>query len=125
MAADTPDMAEILRRALACKCPACGVGDLYNPGLTVTVQERCLHCGLHLAGHDSGDGPSSFLIFVLGVLLVPAALLLEHLFSPPLWVHGIVWTIVALGLTLGALRPLKAFIIALQFKHRPGDWSDG
>lgn len=77
-----------------------------------------------LARNDSGDGPAVFLIFALGFLLVPLALFVETLFAPPLWVHAVLWTVVALGLTIGALRPLKSYVIALQFKHRPGDWTE-
>ena len=116
----------LISQAFACKCPRCGKGDLYTPGFSMTVRERCESCGLDLSEHDSGDGPAVFLIFLLGALLVPAGLLVEHLFSPPLWVHGILWTVVALTITLGTLRPLKAYIIALQFKHRPpDDWAEG
>ncbi len=63
-----------------------------------------------------------FLIFILGFLLVPLALLFENAFAPPLWVHAVLWGGAAIGITLGALRPLKAYVIALQYKHRPGDW---
>jgi uncharacterized protein (DUF983 family) len=108
--------------ALSQKCPRCGIGDLYNPGLTLTVRDVCAHCGLALARNDSADGPAVFLIFVLGFLLVPAALILETVFAPPLWVHVVVWSAVALGATIGAMRPLKAYVIALQFKHRASDW---
>ncbi len=113
-----------LRKAIACKCPRCGDGNLYKPGTYLDVQDRCPVCHLPLAANDSADGPAVFLIFILGFLLVPLALLFEHLVHPPLWVHAIVWTIVALGLTLGSLRPLKAYVIALQYRHRPGDWSE-
>ena len=108
--------------ALSQKCPRCGIGDLYKPGWTLTVRDVCDRCGLALAKNDSADGPAVFLIFVLGSLLVPAALLVETLFAPPLWVHTAIWTVVALGITIGALRPLKAYVIALQFKHRASDW---
>ncbi len=86
------------------------------------MRDVCAHCGLALAKNDSADGPAVFLIFVLGFLLVPAALIVESVFSPPLWVHAVVWAVVALGITIGAMRPLKAYIIALQFKHRASDW---
>ena len=112
----------IFRQALACRCPRCGAGALYKPGSYLDVQEQCQVCGLPLAANDSADGPAVFLIFILGFLLVPAALLFEHLVHPPLWLHAVLWTVVALGLTLGSLRPLKAYVIALQYKHRPGDW---
>jgi len=54
---------------------------------------------------------------------MPLALIIDHVFSPPLWLLGIIFGTLALGLTLGALRPLKAYVIALQFKHRPGVWT--
>ena len=90
----------------------------------MTVRQKCESCDLPLAEHDCGDGPAVFLIFILGFLLVPMALILEFTFSPPLWFHAVFWGIIALGATLGASRPIKAYIIALQFKHRPGDWKD-
>jgi uncharacterized protein (DUF983 family) len=117
----TPDKT-LIRLALKQKCPRCGIGDLYKPGLSLTVRDLCDHCGLALAKNDSGDGPAVFLIFILGFSLVPAALLVEVLFAPPLWVHAVLWTVVALTVTIGALRPLKAYIIALQFKHRASEW---
>lgn len=117
-----PD-AEIIKLGLAGKCPQCCTGDLFKPGLTLSLRETCDHCGLNLEENDSADGPAVFLIFVLGTLLVPLALWVDWVFALPLWVHFVLWSAVALGLTLVALRPLKAYIIALQYKHRPGDWS--
>lgn len=108
--------------ALHCKCPKCADGNLYQPGLTLSLRDRCAVCGLDLGKNDSADGPAVFLIFILGFALVPMALILDAWLHPPLWVHAVLWTTIALGLTVGMLRPLKAYIIALQFKHRPGDW---
>lgn len=116
-----PDSAPI-RSALSCTCPKCGVGALFKPGrLHTTVNETCPHCGFPLGNHDSADGPAVLLIFVLGALLVPLALLLEFKFSAPWWMHVIVLGGLMLGITLGSLRPLKAYVIALQVKHRPDD----
>lgn len=114
----------LIRRAWDQKCPRCGTGDLYRPGLTLTVRDICSDCGLALEKNDSADGPAVFLIFVLGTGIVPAALLVDLWFAPPIWVHAIIWTIISLVLTVGALRPLKAFIIGLQFKHRASHWSE-
>jgi len=112
-----------LRAALGCKCPRCGEGGLYGSGfLNMTVKSRCESCGLDLSKNDSADGPAVFLIFVLGFSLVPLAWLFELAFAPPLWVHAVLWSAVTLGITIGALRPLKAYVIALQYKHRPHTW---
>ena len=112
----------LIVQALACKCPRCKEGDLYQSGFSIELRKVCEKCGLDFSKNDSADGPAVFLIFVLGFSLVPLALLFETLVAPPLWVHAVLWTVVALSLTIGSLKPLKSYIIALQFKHRPGDW---
>lgn len=113
---------EALKLGLTCKCPQCKTGDLFQEGLTLSLRDECAECGLDLSKNDSADGPAVFLVFILGFLLVPFALWLEFAVSPPLWLHAVLWGGVALGLTLGALKPLKAYVIALQYKHRPNDW---
>lgn len=112
----------LLSLAIHQRCPRCAVGNIYNPGITLDLAKTCNHCGLDLHKNDSADGPAVFLIFFLGTLLVPLALWMESLLAPPLWVHLVLWTAVALGLTIGLLRPVKAFVIALQYKHRATDW---
>jgi uncharacterized protein (DUF983 family) len=113
----------MLKRALACKCPKCGEGDLFKPGFfEMGLNANCSSCGFALARNDSADGPAVFLIFILGFLLVPLALWLDSVMTIPLWVHGLLWTALALGLTLGTLKPIKAYVIALQLKHRASDW---
>jgi uncharacterized protein (DUF983 family) len=111
----------LIKTALACKCPKCGQGDLYESPFDMVLRDHCPVCGLDLAKNDSADGPAVFLIFILGFLLVPLALLADHWFSPPLWLHGILWGVVGLGLILLSLKPLKAYIVALQYKHLPWD----
>ena len=61
---------------LACRCPRCGQGPLYSGFLSVA--ERCDVCRLDLQKADSGDGPAVFIIFILGFLVVPLALLFEQ-----------------------------------------------
>lgn len=117
----TPDK-ELIKNALACKCPKCKQGDLYKDGLfTLTVRESCPVCGLYLADNDSADGPAFFLICVLSFALVPLALLIATYYDIPLWVHGLFWTVLTIGLTVFMLRPVKAYVIALQYKHLPWD----
>ena len=111
-----------LNLALSCKCPKCGQGDLYKARFSLELRERCASCGLEFSKNDSADGPAVFLIFLLGFLLVPLALIFETLFMPPLWVHAVIWTLCALIITLLLLKPLKAYVIALQYKYRPEDW---
>ncbi len=111
-----------LKISTACRCPKCGLGSLYPSTFDLTLNKTCENCGLDLAANDSADGPAVFLIFVLGFLLVPAALIFEALTAPPLWVHAILWGSVALAICIGALKPLKSYIIYIQYKHRKSDW---
>ncbi len=112
----------MIRLGLSCRCPRCREGDLYTPGLmSATIRDTCPSCGLDFKKSDSADGPAVFLIFILGFALVPLALIVDTAFSLPLWLHGIIWGVIALGLTIGMLRPIKAYIIALQYKHLPWD----
>lgn len=108
---------------MRCVCPRCGRGRLYSGYLTVA--ERCNDCGLDFSQVDSGDGPAVFLIFILGFLVVPVALWVSMSVEWPLWLHAIVWSIVVLGLTLGMLRPAKAYVIALQYRYRRSEVEKG
>ena len=120
----TQPLAQTLRQSLKCKCPRCGQGDLYKPGfLNMVLNDTCAHCGLDLAKNDSADGPAVFLIFILGFLIVPLALLTDSLFHFPILVHLLIWTPLCLGIILGLLRPTKALVLNLQWQHRASDWS--
>ncbi|HEY8964138.1 MAG TPA: DUF983 domain-containing protein [Alphaproteobacteria bacterium] len=113
---------DLYGNALRCVCPRCGKGKLFKSDFTLDVADHCDRCGLALAKNDSGDGPAVFLIFILGFSLVPLALLLDALFQPPIWVHAVLWTVIALGICGFTLRPAKALTIGIQFKYRPQDW---
>jgi uncharacterized protein (DUF983 family) len=102
---------------LRCRCPRCGRGALYR-GL-LTVVPRCGTCDLDLAAHDSGDGPAAFAILLLGMIVVGLALVVEIRFEPPLWVHALLWTPLILVGAIAILRPLKATMVALHYKHSP------
>jgi uncharacterized protein (DUF983 family) len=104
-----------IRAALGCRCPRCGRGRLFT-GL-LNVRGACEVCGLDLSGQDAGDGPAVFVILLLGLVVVGLAALVEIKFSPPIWVHLVLWTpFVILG-AIAMLRPLKAGLIALQYRH--------
>lgn len=112
------------KTALSCMCPVCQKGEIFKKGFfTLAVKEKCEVCGFPLGRHDSADGPAVFLIFILGFLLVPLALFVEFTFSPPIWFHMVFWGVIALIMIFGMLRPVKAYIIGLQYRHRPDDWN--
>jgi uncharacterized protein (DUF983 family) len=104
-----------LGAALGCRCPRCGKGKLFA-GL-LSVRQACEICGLDFSAQDAGDGPAVFVILVLGLIVVGLAACIEIRFSPPIWVHLMLWTPLVLGGAIAMLRPLKAGLIALQYRH--------
>jgi uncharacterized protein (DUF983 family) len=101
---------------LAARCPRCGRGPLFRGFLA--VRPSCEVCGLDLRAQDSGDGPVALIVLVVGFLVVGAALVTEVRFGWPIWLHLVVWLPLAAGLCTVLLRPLKATLIALQYRHR-------
>jgi len=82
------------------------------------VRQACEACGLDLSAQDAGDGPAVFVILFLGALVVGLAALVEIKFSPPIWLHLLLWgPLIVIG-AIAMLRPLKAGLIALQYRHR-------
>ena len=75
-------------------------------------------CGLDLSAQDAGDGPAVFVAFFLGLVVVGLAAVVEIRFSPPIWVHLVLWTPLIIGGAIVMLRPLKAGLIALQYRHQ-------
>lgn len=105
-----------LRAALRCRCPRCGEGRLYA-GL-LTVRDTCEVCGLDLRAHDSGDGPAVGVTFLLSAIVVGLAFWVEFTFSPPLWAHVVLWPLVTIPLAVAMMRPLKAALVAMQYRVR-------
>ena len=104
-----------IRTALGCRCPRCGQGRLFA-GL-LNVRGACEVCGLDLSAQDAGDGPAVFVILFLGFIVVALAALVEIKFSPPMWIHLVLWTPFIIVGAIAMLRPLKAGLIALQYRH--------
>jgi len=108
-----------LRAGLLCKCPKCGRGKLYDGFLTVAP--KCSCCGLDFSPFDSGDGPAVFIVMLLGFVVVGLALVVEVKFSPPLWVHMLLWIPLIVGGSLGLLRPAKALMVAAQYHFKAAE----
>lgn len=105
------------------KCPKCGKGNIYS-GLLV-VAEYCPVCNLALREHDAGDGPAFFAMFLGCIIVTTLALLVESLYSPPLWLHAVIWTPFTIITAVINLKIIKAFLIALQYRYRKSDFSEG
>jgi uncharacterized protein (DUF983 family) len=112
----------VFRAGLLCRCPRCGRGRLFTEFVHfLRVAQICEACGLDLRPEDSGDGPAVFVMFLTGPLVVALAIVLEALFRPPLWLHAALWIPTVVVVSIALLRPLKAVLIALQYRHKAGE----
>lgn len=116
----TPDRPPVspFAAGLRCRCPRCGEGRLY--GGLLALRPGCAVCGLDLVAHDSGDGAAAFVILILGALVVGLAIAVEVGYEPPLWLHIAIWPVVILAGAIAIMRPVKATLIALNYRHRRG-----
>ena len=108
-----------IKTALTCRCPACGEGKLFQGFLT--LRPRCDKCSLDYDFSDAGDGPAVFIILAAGFIVVFAALIVEFTYQPPFWLHAVLWLPLILAVTLLPLRPTKALLIALQYRHKAAE----
>jgi len=108
-----------LATAVLGRCPRCGKGSLFAGYLRVGT--RCASCALDFRQFDVGDGASVFVILIVGFVVVGAALIVEVSYSPPYWVHALLWLPAVAVLTLGGLRIVKSALIVLQYKHQAGE----
>ena len=114
-----PTTPSLLRNALFCRCPRCGEGRLFAGFLEPAP--CCEACDLDYRFIDAGDGPAVFVILLVGFVVVAAALVTEVKYQPPYWLHAMLWLPLILGLSLGLLRPLKALMIGLQYRHKAAE----
>jgi len=105
-----------LKAGLMARCPRCGEGALFSSFLTIAP--RCKSCKLDFRFADSGDGPAIFIILIAGLIIMVAVVVVELLYQPPYWVHAALWLPLTAILCLGMLRPFKATLVALQYRHR-------
>jgi uncharacterized protein (DUF983 family) len=67
----------------------------------------------------------AIIVLVVGFVVVIAALLVECRYAWPVWLHLLVWLPLSVLLCLMIMRPLKATLIALQYKHRRHEFDPG
>lgn len=106
-----PGAAAVALRGL---CPRCGAPTLFAG--PVKFASRCRACALDFDAFNVGDGPAAFLTLIIGAIVAGSAIAVELIFSPPWWVHVLLWPPITLALILGALRGGKGALLALEYR---------
>jgi uncharacterized protein (DUF983 family) len=104
-----------IRRGLCGHCPNCGTGKMFRAFLKVA--DCCPACGEALHHHRADDAPAYFVILIVGHLVVPLALVVEVAYSPPYWLHAMLWLPLTVGLAVGLLQPIKGAIVGWQWAN--------
>jgi uncharacterized protein (DUF983 family) len=69
---------------------------------------------------DSGDGPVIFIIMLASLIVLGSMLVIDTVYSPPMWLQMVIWMPVMTAIVLGMMRPFKGVLISLQFHHKAG-----
>lgn len=102
---------------MAARCPVCGRGRLFDGILS--FRERCDACGADFyALEDAGDGPAVFVIFIVGIFIVPIPVLLSVVSGWPTWLSLGIFIPIIIGVSIGLLRVLRAKMFTQQWKRR-------
>lgn len=112
----------IVYASLAGRCPRCGKGSLFEG--YIRIAPSCRACGISFEGHDTGDGPAFFIILPLCLITAGLVLIVDLKYMPPIWLHFLLWpTFIAIVAGL-SIRPVKAAMLALQYRYRDIENSD-
>tara|TARA_B100000676_G_scaffold290744_1_gene324608 strand:+ start:2719 stop:3075 length:357 start_codon:yes stop_codon:yes gene_type:complete len=96
--------------------PRCGAGELFD--VLCSVRRASSVYGLGLKAEDIGDGPTVFVMFILGSIALGLATWLEIAVTPSYWFHLVIWLSMVVVSRISFLRHLKAAWIAPQFSSR-------
>lgn len=106
-------LGQAMTRGFRGRCPNCGEGRLFRAYLKVV--DCCPACGTEFFHQRADDAPPYFVTLITGHIVVPAALAVEVAFSPPMWVHALLWGPLTIALGLGLLQPIKGAIVGWQW----------
>ena len=111
-----------MKRGFRGRCPRCGEGKLFHAFLK--VDNRCSVCGLDFTPHRADDLPAYLVIAIVGHIVVPAALVIETDYSPPVWLQLAIYLPLTALMSLALLQPVKGAVVGLQWALRMHGFDD-
>jgi uncharacterized protein (DUF983 family) len=120
--AEKRDLWTAMKRGFRCRCPRCGEGKLFRAFLK--VDNNCSVCGLDFTPHRADDLPAYLVIVIVGHIVVPAALMIETNYSPPVALQLAIYLPFTLIASLVLLQPVKGAVVGLQWALRMHGFDD-
>ncbi|KQT34706.1 hypothetical protein ASG29_00640 [Sphingomonas sp. Leaf412] len=96
-------------------CPRCGEKTVFAG--FARFADTCPACGLRFSEFNVGDGPAAFLTLIIGTIVVALAITVELSFTPPWWVHVLLWVPLTLAGVMASLRLAKGWLLALEYRN--------
>jgi uncharacterized protein (DUF983 family) len=121
-AVEKRDIWSSLKRGFRGRCPRCGEGKLFRAFLK--VDNHCSACGLDFTPHRADDLPAYLVIAIVGHIVVPAALLIETDYAPPVWLQLAIYLPLTALMSLVLLQPVKGAVVGLQWALRMHGFDD-
>lgn len=98
------------------RCPNCGEGRLFAGFLTFA--KGCVACGADFKDEDAGDGPAIFVIFIVGIFIIPMALAFQLIANAPMWLVLTIWIPIIILVCLALLRLLRGVMFNLAWVNK-------
>jgi uncharacterized protein (DUF983 family) len=114
--ADERSFLQASLRGLACKCPSCGDGKVFNGFLSVTPV--CEACGEDLSHQRADDLPAYLNIFVVGHVVIGAMMVLMTFDVLGMWATMAVTIVLCVASAFLLMRPLKGMVVGTQWALR-------
>ena len=104
-----------IQTGLAGRCPDCGEGRLFKSMLA--YRDNCAACDADFTNEDAGDGPAVFVIFIVGIFIVPMALGFHMILDPPMAVTFILWSLIIIAACLWLLRLMRGVMFNIAWQR--------
>ncbi|MEP4053233.1 MAG: DUF983 domain-containing protein [Litorimonas sp.] len=104
-----------VQTGLAGRCPECGEGRLFKSMLGFV--DSCAVCGADFRDEDAGDGPAIFVIFLVGIFIVPMALGFHMILNPPFAITFLIWGSIIIAVSLWLLRLLRGLMFNIAWQR--------
>ena len=101
------------------QCPRCRAKTLFDG--VIEFAPQCRGCGLDISAFNVGDGPAAFLTLIIGAVVSALAIWVELAFTPPFWIHIVLWVPLTSFAVIVGLRASKAKLLAAEYRRKAGE----
>ncbi len=95
------------------KCPSCEAGKIFSGYLKLA--EECSNCAAPIGQIRADDFPPYLTIFITAHIIVPALVIVEVNYQPPVVAQMIFWAAAAIVISLALLPVLKGGVVGFMW----------